>query len=114
MTKPTAAQCHALTTYFVNKYNEVMGRAVVVNRNKAKWGFESILMDMTVIEAQALIDFYIRYYDKPSIDWFMYNYEKIVEQKQDHEKQEKSAAKRREITAARLEEWRNRWKNQAS
>lgn len=113
MAKPTASQCHALTTYFVSKYNEVLGRSVTVNRNKSRWGFESILLDFTPAEARELIDFYLEHYSgKPSIDEFFYNYEKVAEAKEERARSEASAAARREATAQRLEEWRNRWQNQ--
>jgi len=103
-----------MTTHYVKKYTEVVGRSVVVNRNKARWGFEAILMDLSPVETKALIDYYLERYPNPSIEWFLYNYDKIVEERTEREEQEKVAAKRREATAARLEEWRNRWKNQTN
>lgn len=112
MAKPTAQQCHALTTHYVSKYNEVVGRSVVVNRNKSRWGFEAMLMDLSMDESKALIEYYLTHYQNPNIEWFLYNYEKVVEEKQDRAEQEKIAEKRREATAKRLEEWRNRWKSQ--
>lgn len=112
MTKPTPQQCHALTTYFITAYTEKMGRKPAVNRNKARWQAESVLMDYSASDARELLDYYLEHYENPSLEWFMFNYEKVDEAKHDHDEQEKISAKRREATAQRLEEWRNRWKNQ--
>lgn len=109
MAKPTAQQCHALTTFYVNKYNEVVGSNPRVNRNKARWSFESILMDYTPSQVMTLIEFYLEHYDTPSLEWFFYNYDKVEESMVERQKQEDSAAKRRAETAKRLQEWRNRW-----
>lgn len=112
MAKPTPQQCHALTTHFIGQYTESKGYKPSVNRNKARWGFESLLMDYTPAQARELIDYYIEHWESPNLDWFMFNYEKVDEAKQDHDKAEAVAEKRRKATAQRLEEWRNRWKNQ--
>lgn len=108
MTKPTAQACHALTTYFVTKCSE-HGPKPVVNRNKARWGFESILMDYTPSQARELIDFYVDRYDKPTVEWFLFNYEKVDEAKQDYEVNKSRQDARRKVTQQRLEEWRNRF-----
>ena len=111
MAKPTAQQCHAMTTYFINKYTEVVGRSPSVNRNKARYGFEGLLMDYSRDEAHTLIDYYIEDYPDPRLDWFLYNYEKVIEDMKESEAEEQSRRKRREETQRRLEEWRNRWKS---
>jgi len=109
MAKPTAQQCHALTTYFMQQYAEKVGRSASVNRNKSRWGFESILMDYTPTQARELIDYYLGHYENPSIEWFLFNYEKVESAMQEHNENELIAAKRRNETQRRLEEWRNRW-----
>lgn len=109
MAKPTAPQCHALTTYFKTKYNEAQGREPVVSRNKARWWFEAILMDYSASQARELIDYYIEHYQVPELEWFAYNYDKVDAAKTEHDKNELSAVKRRQETAVRLEEWRKRW-----
>lgn len=109
MAKPTAQQCHALTTYFIQKYTDVVGKKPSVNRNKARWGFESILMDYTPTDARGLIDYYMEHYNNPTVEWFLFNYEKVDNAKQEHEENEAAAERRRAATAKRLEEWRNRW-----
>lgn len=114
MAKATVQQCHAMTTYFVKQFQEVTGRSTVVNRNKARWGFEAILMDYSTEQIKQLIDYYLKYYPTPNVEWFLFNYDKVVEALQEHEEKEKIAEKRRQQTAERLEEWRNRWQNKTT
>lgn len=106
---PTAQQCHAMTTYFLNAYREVVGREPVVNRNKARAGWAGMLMDFTPTQAKELVDYYLDHFTNPKIDWFLYNYEKVQEAKNDHDENELRLAKRRKETQERLEQWRNRW-----
>lgn len=110
MAKATAQQCHALTTYYITKYTEVVGKAPLVNRNKSRWGFEAMLLDYTSNEVRELIDHYIEHYTTPSIEWFLFNYEKVDVAKQEFEEHKVSNAKRLKETQQRLEEWRNRWR----
>lgn len=112
MPKPTPQQCHALTTFFMTQYEEKFGRPAPVNRNKARWGFDSLLMDYSPSSARELIEFYLDHYEKPNIDWFLFNYEKVDVSKQEHDQNDIITARRREETAQRLEQWRNRWKAQ--
>lgn len=110
MAKPTAQQCHAMTSYFVKRYGEVLGRDPIVNRNKARYGFEGILMDFSPDGAKKIIDYYLEHYESPTIEWFLYNYEKVVASKEESAEEERARQARREATQKRLEEWRNRWK----
>lgn len=66
-------------------------------------------MDYSSAQGRELIDFYIDHYTAPSLEWFLYNYEKVDEAKQEHIQKEAAVAKRREETKRRLDEWRNRW-----
>lgn len=109
MPKPTAQQCHALTTYFVSQYTNIVGRSPVVNRNKSRWGFESMLVDYSSQNVKDLIDYYLNHYDSPSIDWFLFNYDKIDLSMQEAAAQAVASAKRRKETEKRLKEWRERW-----
>src|SRR5690348_5133832 len=103
MAKPTAQQCHALIDYFSKTYVKKVGRDASFNRNKARWGFEGMLMDYSPTDARTLVDFYLDHWDNPNMDWFLYNYEKVDEGLQEHNERETSAAKRRAVTQQRLE-----------
>lgn len=109
MAKPTAQQTHALFTYFVNACEEATGKRPVANRNKSKWGLESLLMDYTGVEARELIDYYVEHYESPNIEWFLFNYEKVDIAKKEYEENKARSEARRKVTQKRLEEWRNRW-----
>lgn len=108
MAKPTAQQCHAMTTYFMTAYQEVFETRPVVNRNKARWGFESMLMDYTPAQAKELIDYYLDANLTPSLEWFLWNYDKVDEAYQEHEKNRLLAAQRRKETQERLKQWREK------
>lgn len=81
MTAPTAAQCHALTTYFVKGFTAKYGAAPNINRNIARQAFAGMLMDVDSAEVKRLIDYY---FQTPStgnkghsLNWFLYNYDKV-------------------------------------
>lgn len=108
--KPTAQQCHAMTTYYATSYKEKFGRTPVVNRNKARWGFEAILTDMTAPEAQTLIDWWLSDESAKAqdLDWFFYNYDKLIVLRQE---EALNRARRKELmaeSAKRVAEWRAR------
>jgi hypothetical protein len=108
MAKATAQQCHALITYFIEACNAA-GIQIRVSRNKVRWQFEALLMDYTPTEARELIDYYVAHYTDPRVDWFMYNYDKVDDAKQEAARVEARRKKIREATAAKAEEWRNKW-----
>lgn len=109
MGKPTAQQCHALTSYYISKHEAAVGTKPRVNRNKARWGFEAMLMDYLPERIKVLIDFYVEHWDRPSLEWFLWNYEKVDEAKTDKVKQDDAMAKRRAETEKRLKDWKRRW-----
>jgi hypothetical protein len=108
MAKATAQECHALITYFIEACKK-SGTTISVSRNKVRWQFEALLMDYSIQQAKNLIDYYVAHYTAPNVDWFMYNYDKVEEAKQERTKQDAMRARLREDTAKRAEEWKNRW-----
>lgn len=108
----SAQQCHALITYFIKAYTQTKGVAPVLNRNKSRWGFDSILMDYTSDEVRQMIDFYLKYYTaRGDVEWFLFNYEKVDEDMKDHEQKKLAKQEALRETARRAEEWRNRWQH---
>ena len=110
MAKPTAQQCHAMTTYYMNAWREKYKREPSVNRNTARWAWEGMLMDMPPAEVKKLVDFYFSTKSERlhALDWFFYNYEKLesamVQLDLDRQRRERM----REESAKRAEEWRAR------
>lgn len=106
----TPKQAHALVTYFNKKYFEKYGFEHVSNRYSARWGFDSILMDMSESEVKALIDHYFTTANanKHPLDWFFYNYDKLVESKRVTDTDRELLARRREESRRRTEEWRKK------
>lgn len=110
MAKPTAQQCHAMTTYYVNLFTEKYHRAPTVNRHSARWGWESVLMGMPPTEAKRLLDFYFTTTSQKqhALDWFFYNYDKLIESMSDLDKDRERRKKLREESEKRAAEWRAR------
>lgn len=107
MPKPTAQACHAMTTYYIGRYEETNGEKPNVNRNKARYLFESLLYDYSAEEVKALLDYFVKHYTQ-ELEWFQWNYEKVLDAKRDHDKNESILAERRKVTAQRLAEWKKR------
>ncbi len=113
MAKPTAQACHALTTYYVKAYTKRYKVAPNVNRNTARWGFESLLMDMPADTVKELIDYYLTADSsrRHPLDWFFYNYERLVEDLADRQKDREERARLRRESAERTRAWQERGMN---
>lgn len=76
----SAGQAHALTTYYIGKYQERYNEKPIVNRNKARWSWDSMLYDLTPVEIKELLDFYFKSHSAKAhdLDNFFYNYDKIL------------------------------------
>lgn len=109
---PTAKDAHALVTYYEGIYKKAHGDKPVVNRYKARWGFDALLMDMPAKDAKALLDYYVDsgLAKQHNLEWFFYNYDAVMENRDkildDVEKTKNLRAESRR----RVEEWRARGK----
>lgn len=109
--KPTVQQCYAMIDYYIKAYKaHYAGQEPVLNRHAARWGFESVLMGLPPEEVKKLIDFYFttKSQKRHALDWFFYNYEKLIESASDLEKDRARREKLREESEARAAEWRAR------
>lgn len=106
----TPKQQNALVTYFITKYKERYGVNPVSNRYKARWGFDAILMDVGETEVRDLIDYYFTTVSANShdLEWFFYNYDKLLVAKGKMEKDAVELARLRKESQRRTEEWRKR------
>lgn len=106
----TPKQAHALTTYFGQQFKEKYGFEPKLNRYKARWGFDAVLMDMTADDAKALLDYYLSTAspNTHSLEWFFYNYDKLAEAKEKTDEDVAALAEIREQSRIRTEEWRKR------
>lgn len=114
MPKATVQQCHAMTTYYEKKFLEKYKVKPVVNRHSARWGWDSVLMGMSPEEAKSIIDYYFTTVStkRHALDWFFYNYEKLIEGKNDYEKDRERRERLRHESEERAREWRERVGNQ--
>jgi len=111
MPKATVQQCHALISYYIKKYKEkYKGAEPVVNRHSARWGFDSVLMGMSPDEAKEVIDYYFKTTStrKHSLDWFFYNYEKLIAGKNELAEDQARREKLRRESEERAREWMQR------
>lgn len=106
----TPKQAQTLVSYFGKKYKEKYDTAPVLNRYKARWGFDAILMDMSESKVKDLIDYYLETYspNMHDLDWFFYNYDKLDQAKRDRDKDAVALAALREQSKKRTEEWRKK------
>jgi len=105
-----AKDCHTLTSYFIKCYKEKYNIAPVVNRNKARWGFESVLMDFSMDQAQELVNYYLTTASatRHSLEWFLFNYDKLVTARQNQVNDAARRAELRKESEERAREWRER------
>lgn len=107
MAKPTPAQCHTMISYYIHVYKEKYGREPVVNRHSARWGFDSVLQGLSLEETKALLDYYLITESdrKHPLDWFFYNYDKLVDSKRSVDDDDARRARLRRESQQRVEEW---------
>lgn len=107
---PDAKTSHAMVSYFAAQYKKKYGKAPIMNRYAARWGFDSMLRDMPQAEVKSLVDYYFTT-NSPNghqLDWFFYNYEKLMRTKLDFDADQEELAKIREATRKRTEEWKKK------
>jgi hypothetical protein len=107
MAAPTAAECHAMTSYYVKQYAQRYGTKPVVNRHIARYGFDSLLRDMSKDEVKTLIDFYLTTPNR-DLNWFFNNYDKLIKDKEISDEDAARRARLRAESAKRAKEWRER------
>lgn len=108
MTAPK--QAHILSSYFAQQFKAKYGYDHKFNRNKARWSWDNILMDMTMDEAKSLVDYYMSTVSTNghTLEWFFYNYDKLEEAKQKVDEDMASLAEIRRRTKISTEEWRKK------
>lgn len=106
----TAQDCHKLITYYDKKFKERYKVAAVVNRNSARWGFDSILKGMSPQETKELIDYWFdtNTKERHPLTWFFYNYEKLMEEKARQSEDDLLRRHLREESKQRAEKWKER------
>lgn len=109
---PTAKDCHTLTSYYIKRFKEVHAPVEpVVNRHSARWGFDSLLMDMSVQECKDLIDYYLgtsAVITQHKLPWLFSNYDKLLETRTEQQKDSEQRSKLRAESEQRAKEWREK------
>jgi hypothetical protein len=106
-----AKSANILSSYYAKLYKEKYNVKPIFNRHVARWGFDNVLSDMSVDEIKSLLAYYFETTNttqnkKHSLDWFLYNYEKLIENQKEQEKDAEERKKIREESEKRAREWR--------
>lgn len=107
-----AKDCHALSSYYEKVFQDKYGYKPTINRNTARWGWEGILSGgMKMVEVKSLIDFYFETgtTNKHSLQWFFYNYDQVIQTRQEVISDREHREKLRRESQARAKEWRERF-----
>lgn len=109
---PTAKDAHALISYYESVYKKAHGEKPQVNRYKARWGFDALLMDMPAKEAKELLDYYVEsgLAIQRGLEWFFYHYDELLETKNKISDDVAKTKDLRSESRKRVEEWRARGK----
>jgi hypothetical protein len=109
----TAKDCHILTSYYKKKFKERYLEAAVVNDHTARWGFDSMLKGLSPEDIKELLDYWFSVVSpvRHRIDWFFYNYEKLIEARQLQQEDSLFREKLRHDSEERAKKWRERANN---
>lgn len=109
----TAKDCHALTTYYEKLYEQKYGSKPNVNRYRSRWGFDSVLMSMSMHNAKELLEYYFTTSSegRHSLTWFFNNYESLMSAKSDSDTDKEHRKKLMEESKRRAQEWRKSGKH---
>lgn len=111
MTQEESKQAHALIDFFQKEHQRLRGSKSVVNRNKVQYLLVNVLKDLSPKEVKQLITFYIKTDTEPSLLFFCYEYDTVLEeQKKENVDIEERKALMRE-TRRGVEEYRKRYGN---
>jgi hypothetical protein len=104
----SAKDAHSLTSHYEKGFKAKYGTKSSANGVTARWNFDTLLRQMSIQEVKDLIDYYFTTppTNMHSLDWFFYNYDKLVQAKA---KAVEDAAHRRKLmeeSKQRAEAWR--------
>jgi hypothetical protein len=99
----------SLTLYYAKLWKAKYGSDPNTNGWTARWGFDHLLNSVGTVErAKAVLDYYFTTTSgsRHDLEKFFYNYEKVIKQMLDSEKDKVHRDKVMEETRIRVEEWR--------
>lgn len=83
-----------------------------MSRNKVKYPLVEMLKDMTLNEAKALIDYYVKAYSRPNLTDLAYRYDEVMEERNTETRDRNEAGQLRRNTKSTVEEFRRRFNKQ--
>lgn len=107
-TKTPSQLAQAAINVFSKSFAQRYGHTPNINRYTAKFNMMDILQGMSYEELVALIEYYFNISTNHSIQDFAANYDKLIELKQEAQKDAAARAKMREETRRRVEQFEQR------
>jgi len=106
----SAKEANELTTHFVKVYRLRYGVPPIINREKARWSWENMLIDLSFKEVKELIEYYLDSVsqDGHSFSGFIYNYHKILEVQRAQTEDAENRKKLMQSSKTKVEEWREK------
>ena len=100
-----------MVAYYEKGYKKKYGTAPSnMNRFAGRYGFEAVLGDMNMEDARQLVDYYFltQSPNKHALDWFFWNYHKLLKAKNEHKEDAVRREELRRASKERASKWRER------
>lgn len=103
-------QTHTLITYFLMKYKaKHNSEPADFNRFRDQWGFNAMIEQYGMNRSKEIVDYYFETKRvNHSVNYLLYNYERLNAIMVDKEKDEENRRKLRLESQKRVEEWRGK------
>lgn len=108
MATVTAQQTHALIGLYLKEYSSKYGKTPLnFNRNREKWGFQSMIEDLGIDRSKEVIKYYFETGKMGHpVSHLLSNYDKINIRMLEREEDAANRERLRAETKKRVEEWR--------
>ncbi len=109
MTQDAKQSAHGIITYYQTQYKKKYRVSPVINRNKLQNLVVNILKDLSVQEIKKLIEFYLSTDKNPSLVYFCYEYDEILDRMRLEESDLEHRKALLKQTQMNVEEFRRRY-----
>ncbi len=101
-----AQQGNALVTLYIQCFERKYFNKPLVNRHRVKWGFQDMISDLGYQSAHDTIEYYFKTsgQNNHSVDFLLYNYEKVFQVMEEIIKDQKNREELRKQTEQRVRE----------
>jgi len=111
VTQEENKKVQALMNFYIKEHQRLKGSKPVVNRNKLQYLLVNILKDLSVNEIKELMTFYIKTDKDPSLLYFCYEYDTVIEERKKVSVDLDARKALMRETQQRVKEYRERYGN---